>query len=108
MSNPSESDGEPALLNRQRKVRISAPRLRGFLARLSREVAAGRGFTVCLVSDGVMRRYNRRFRGQDAPADVLSFPDGSHARAGDLLISAETGKAGLLMYVGGHVYGAPR
>ena len=39
--------------------------------------------TVVLVSDPVVRRLNRRFRGNDKPTDVLSFPAEHHAgRAG--------------------------
>jgi len=54
-----------------------------FLARLEQELSPGRELAVCLVSDAAMRRYNRRFRRQDAPTDVLSF------EPSDLLISAE-------------------
>ena len=92
-SEPSSgSDSGPELLNRQRRVKICAARLRAFLTRLEREVAPGRAFAVCLVTDAAMRCYNRRFRGIDAPTDVLSFSDGSDGRAGDLLISAETAR----------------
>lgn len=50
---------------------------------------------ICLVSDRRMREANRRFRGKDAPTDVLSFPGdvrpdvegGRHL--GDILISVE-------------------
>lgn len=85
-------DSGPTLLNRQRRVRISAPPLRLFLERLREEVAGGSPFTLCLVSDAVMRRYNRRFRGKDTATDVLAFPDGWQGRAGDLLVSAETAR----------------
>ena len=89
---PSDSDNGPTLLNRQRRVKLSMPPLQTFLRRLEREVADGSPFSVCLVSDAVMRRYQMRFRGMDQPTDVLSFPDGAGGRAGDLLVSAETAR----------------
>ncbi len=106
MSARSESEGETTnLLNRQRSVELPARRLaalRAFLLALEKEVARGRPFSVCLVSDRAMRRYNRRFRGKDSPTDVLAFPDGEQdraqtsnrppARAGDLVISAQTAR----------------
>ncbi len=48
---------------------------------------------LCLVSDRRMREYNRRFRGIDAPTDVLSFPAEGAAdpdgriHLGDIVIS---------------------
>jgi probable rRNA maturation factor len=89
---PSDDDRGPELLNRQRGVRFEAAPLRAFFERLAGEVAGGRSFTVCLVSDRAMRRYNRRFRGINRPTDVLAFEDGASGRAGDLLISAETAR----------------
>ena len=89
---PSDSDNGPTLLNRQRRVKLSIPPLQDFLRRLQREVAAGSPVIVCLVSDAVMRRYQKRFRGLNQPTDVLSFPDGAAGRAGDLLVSVETAR----------------
>lgn len=60
-----------------------------FLARLARELAPRGDFSVVLVSDRVMERYNRRYRGHDGPTDVLSF-DGEGKYLGDIVISAET------------------
>ncbi len=92
-SDPSgDDDRGPTLLNRQRMVPVRLLELRAFLVGLQKEVARGRSFTVCLVSDAVMRRYNRRFRGQNAPTDVLSFREGQRRRAGDVLISSETAR----------------
>ncbi len=92
---PEDGDDGPELLNRQRQVGFSASQLttmRAFLLRLEEEVSDGRPFSLCLLSDAAMRRYNRRFRGVDAPTDVLAFPDGSAGRVGDLLVSAETAR----------------
>jgi len=51
---------------------------------------------LCLVSDDRMREFNRRYRGKDAPTDVLSFPgddepepDGSF-HLGDIVIAVPT------------------
>ena len=91
-TDPSDDDPGPSLLNRQRKVSVAAGPLRDFLGSLRRQVAGERAFSVCLVSDRAIRGYNRRFRGQDCPTDVLSFPDGERGRAGDVVISAETAR----------------
>jgi probable rRNA maturation factor len=49
----------------------------------------GREFSVVLVTDRVMRSYNRQYRGLDKPTDVLSF-GGDRVYLGDILISCET------------------
>jgi probable rRNA maturation factor len=46
-------------------------------------------FSIVFVTDDMMRRYNREYRGFDKATDVLSFSgDGSYL--GDILISSET------------------
>jgi probable rRNA maturation factor len=80
------------LLNRQRRRRVSAARLRGVLRRAA-EALRVRGGEVSLVlgGDRFLRRLNRRYRGKDRPTDVLSFPgDGGEAGLGDVVISVET------------------
>ena len=82
---------EIALVDRQRARKVALAPLRRYLERL---VAAeppregARGMAVALVSDRGMRALNRAFRGQDAPTDVLSFPDGG-AWLGDIAISVD-------------------
>ncbi len=72
--------------------RLSPARLRSFLLQ-ARRLAGVRGeVSVRITSDHVLRGLNRRFRGVDAPTDVLSFPAApefaARARvAGDLAIS---------------------
>jgi len=90
MESSRDSEGGPALLNRQRRVRVSPAPLRAFLLRLQGEVTSGRAFSLCLVSDRVIRRYNREYRGQDCATDVLSFPGDAPQWAGDVLVSVET------------------
>lgn len=69
-----------------------------FARRLARQVARGAEFHVLITGDAELRRLNQRFRGQDAPTDVLSFPAGpampgiSHA-LGDVAISAARARA---------------
>jgi probable rRNA maturation factor len=87
---PTEPEPEPYLyINRQRKHRVDRKRIFGFLARLTSELDPGQPFSVVLVSDSVIERYNRTYRGLNGPTDVLSFP-GDDDYLGDILISAET------------------
>jgi len=80
-----------------------APALAARVARSARQLLRAlhreRGeLSVLLVSDGEMRRLNRRWRGRDRPTDVLAFaqaegpggaPDGV---LGDVVISVDTAK----------------
>ena len=87
---------EPNLLiNRQRSVRADWAGVRKFLDVLRSRVAK-RPFTICLVSDRSIRRYNKQYRHKDQATDVLSFPAGDGAEPneylGDILISVETAR----------------
>ena len=91
-----EAPEDVVLLNRQRTTRADWDAVRRFLRRLSGELATP-GFTVCLLSNEAIRRFNRQFRGVDRPTDVLSFPaqepkNGGPAYLGDILISVETAR----------------
>ena len=62
------------IVNRQRRIRVPARSLECF----TREAMAllrlpSDSLTVCFVTDGVMARWNRTYRGKDRPTDVLSF-----------------------------------
>ena len=86
---PAET-GEHILLNKQRKHAIDRGGVRRFLSALVTELEVrDRGFTVVLITDDVMQRYNRQYRGFDKPTDVLSFR-GEQRYLGDILISSET------------------
>jgi probable rRNA maturation factor len=77
------------ILNRQRGYPSHRLGLSEFLTRVAAGLRPGGDFTVVLVSDRVMRRYNHKYRGQDGTTDVLSF-EGEGGYLGDILISAET------------------
>ena len=97
ISIPGAPDREEVLLlNRQRLVRGNWAEVRDFLRQLPRRLA-GSAFTVCLLSDRAIRRYNQQFRRQDQATDVLSFPArqpglSPQGYLGDILISAETAR----------------
>lgn len=80
------------VLNRQRKHRIDTARLERFLSRLVEHLSPAHPFSVVLISDRAMERYNRAYRGVDKTTDVLSFP-GDGENLGDILISTETAYA---------------
>ena len=78
------------LLNRQRSRPVHPARLRRVLGRAARELKVAGELALVLTGDRAMRRLNGRFRGKDAPTDVLSFPgDGGEAGLGDVVISVE-------------------
>jgi probable rRNA maturation factor len=77
------------LLNRQRGHRANRKDMADFLDRLTRELRPDGDFSVVLVSDRAMRRYNHEYRGLDTATDVLSFP-GDDPYLGDILISVDT------------------
>ncbi|HJS59447.1 MAG TPA: rRNA maturation RNase YbeY [Vicinamibacteria bacterium] len=79
------------LLNRQRARRVHAARLRRVLGGAARALKVRGELALVLTGDRAMRRLNSRFRGKDAPTDVLSFPgEGGEAGLGDVVISVES------------------
>ena len=84
------------VVNRQRKVKLDAPRWEQFAATaLGVLPAHASGVTVAFVSDRMMRDLNRRWRGKNGTTDVLSFPAGqdefekSDPTLGDVVISVD-------------------
>jgi probable rRNA maturation factor len=79
------------ILNRQRRQRIDAPRLRRVLRGAGKTLGVGGEVSVVLAGDRLLRRLNRDFRGKDRPTDVLSFPGaGGDEGLGDVVISVPT------------------
>ncbi len=79
------------LLNRQRRRRVSAARLRRVLGGAARALRVHGEMALVLAGDGLLHRLNRDYRGKDRPTDVLSFPgEGGEAGLGDVVISVET------------------
>jgi probable rRNA maturation factor len=79
------------LLNRQRSRPVQTARLHRVLGRAARALKVAGELALVLTGDRAMRRLNGRFRGKDAPTDVLSFPgDGGEAGLGDVVISVES------------------
>ena len=93
--------GDPAVgvSMRGRRAPTLAARLGRSARRLLRALDLRHGeLSLLLVSDGEMRRLNRRWRGRDRPTDVLAFaqaegpggaPDGM---LGDVVISVDTAR----------------
>jgi probable rRNA maturation factor len=74
------------IFNRQRRVPVSVEELGKFLACARRALRLpGESFTICLVTEGEIARWNRAYRGRQGATDVLSFrangePGGRGAR----------------------------
>lgn len=79
------------LLNRQRRKRVDARRLRRLLGRAAHALQVTGEIALVLTGDRAIRRLNSRYRGKNAPTDVLSFPgEGGEAGLGDVVISVES------------------
>ncbi len=77
------------LLNRQRRRRVDASRVRRVLREAARQLRVSGEVALVLAGDRTLHRLNRDYRGMDKPTDVLSFP-GEKAGLGDIVISVET------------------
>ncbi len=79
------------LLNRQRRRRVDAARLRRVLGGAARALGVAGELALVLTTDRAIRRLNGRYRGKDAPTDVLAFPgEGGELGLGDVVISVES------------------
>src|SRR5207237_839076 len=63
------------LINRQRARRISAKIWREFAEHALRTIGNEHGVSIVFVSDRMIKKLNRQFRGKDFATDVLSFPN---------------------------------
>jgi probable rRNA maturation factor len=84
------------LLNRQRRRRVSAERLRRMLVAAGEALRVEGELTVVLAGDRLLRRLNRDYRGKDRPTDVLSFSGDAGFGLGDVVISVETAERNAL------------
>lgn len=79
------------LLNRQRRRHVDARRLRRILRGAARALRVSGEIALVLTGDRRVQALNARYRGQDEPTDVLSFPGpGGREGLGDVVISVET------------------
>jgi len=90
------------IINRQSRISVPLSDLDKFLARARRHLRLPKdSFTVCLVANSEIARWNRSYRGKSGPTDVLSFPtnatkvkyarsQGKQARADDLFHAANS------------------
>jgi probable rRNA maturation factor len=82
---------EVVLLNRQRRRRVRSDRLRRLLENAARSLGVSGEVALVLTRDPAVRELNARYRGQDKPTDVLSFPGpGGPAGLGDIVVSVDT------------------
>jgi probable rRNA maturation factor len=82
---------EVDVLDRQRRRPVDHARLRRLLRRAAEALEVGGEVALVLTGDAPVRRLNARYRGQDKPTDVLSFPGpGGAAGLGDIVISLDT------------------
>jgi probable rRNA maturation factor len=80
-----------AILNRQRRRRADTARLARVLRGAADALRVSGEVALVLTSDAPVRRLNARYRGQDKPTDVLSFPGpGGYEGLGDIVISLDT------------------
>jgi probable rRNA maturation factor len=79
------------LLNRQRRRRVDAPRLRRVLHGAAQALGVAGEVALVVAGDRLLQRLNRDYRGKDEPTDVLSFQgDGKEDGLGDIVISVDT------------------
>jgi probable rRNA maturation factor len=82
---------EVVVINKQRRRRIDAARVRRVLGGAARHLRVSGEVALVFAGDGTLHRLNRTYRGKDKPTDVLSFPGpGGQEGLGDVLISVAT------------------
>ena len=89
------------VVNRQRRRRINSEQWRAFAEKALRAIGAKKhNATIVFLSDRAIRELNRRFRGQNYPTDVLSFPSlpepfekENQSQLGEVVISVQRATA---------------
>jgi probable rRNA maturation factor len=88
---PPSSRLEVVFLNRQRRRPVRPERLRRLLEGAARSLGVTGEVALVLARDPAVRALNARYRGQDKPTDVLSFPGpGGTEGLGDIVVSVDT------------------
>jgi probable rRNA maturation factor len=85
------------VVSRQRRRTMECQRWQSFAESALKAIGkTGHDATIAFVSDRQIKRLNKRFRGLDAPTDVLSFPaandefvEASRPNLGDIAISVQ-------------------
>jgi probable rRNA maturation factor len=79
------------LLNRQRQRRVQTLRLRRVLEGAAQRLGVAGEVSLVLTRDPALRALNARYRGKDAPTDVLSFPGPEREPdLGDIVVSIDS------------------
>jgi probable rRNA maturation factor len=87
------------LVNRQRRRRLSRPRLLRVLRGAARALGVSGEMALVFAGDATLRRLNRSYRGKDRPTDVLSFPGpGGEEGLGDVIVSVPTAERNARRY----------
>ena len=73
---------EVVAVSRQRRRRVSIPRLTAVLRAAARALGVEGEVSLVIAGDRVLRAMNARYRGKDKPTDVLSFPGICQSHAG--------------------------
>ena len=79
MSEKGPPSSSTSIVFRHPSPRVRRAELRRFLKDLAREILPGQSATCLIAADRDLGALNRKFRGKDYPADVLSFPPGDIA-----------------------------
>jgi probable rRNA maturation factor len=88
---PLSSRLQVVLLNRQRRRPVRPARLRRLLQGAAQALGVSGEVALVLTRDPAVRALNARYRGQDKPTDVLSFPGpGGRVGLGDIVVSVDT------------------
>ena len=86
------SDGSTVTFRRS-SASVRPHAVASFANKLSAELAGGRPFDCLITGDAELRKLNRQFLNKDYATDVLSFPDSTDSRLGDLAISLARARA---------------
>ncbi len=90
---------DPLITYRRKPATLDAESLQSFAEVLRDRVARGREFHCRITNDAELQSLNARFRKQDHPTDVLSFPNGGAPHPlGDIAISIQRARAQARQY----------